>query len=114
MDQLAMFDMQPIQLPEPRPGKKWGGRRSTNARAIVTRMLPGPCTRCGGLVTPEMDWHADHLQERGLGGADVASNYGPAHAKCNTSAGGKIGAAITNGSRVSVADHVREKTLKWW
>ena len=109
----ALFDMEPVQRSPAAPKKRWGGHASTKARAHVRRMLPGPCNRCGGLVTDEMDWHADHVMERGQGGTDSPDNYRPAHAHCNTSAGGKIGAAITNGVQVR-PEVTRERRPRWW
>jgi len=35
-------------------------------------------------------WHLDHLVPRALGGTDDASNLHPAHARCNTQAGGRL------------------------
>jgi len=116
----ALFDMEPLE----RPGrgqaaagkKKWGGRDSTKARAHCRTLLPAACPSCGGMITaedPEDTWHAGHLEDRGQGGSDSLGNIVPEHARCNTSAGGKLGAAITNGNKVAV-DWVRERTLKWW
>jgi hypothetical protein len=119
MEQGGLFDMEPLERPAKpeRTGKhKWGGRASHNARKIVRAMLPAGCYRCGGIITledPESSWHAGHIEDRGQGGEDKASNYAPEHAHCNTSAGGKLGAAITNGAKVAV-DWTRERTLKWW
>lgn len=110
----ALFDMEPVQRSPAQPKKKWGGHDSTKARAIVRRMLPAQCTRCPGVVTDEMEWHADHIQDRHGGGGNEPSNLGPCHAKCNTSAGGKIGAAITNGTKVAPATITRERRPRWW
>jgi hypothetical protein len=110
----TLFDMEPVHRSPAAPKKRWGGHASTKARAHVRRMLPAPCNRCGNIVTDEMDWHADHVQERGAGGADTPDNYLPAHAHCNTSAGGKIGAAITNGTKVAPATITRERRPRWW
>jgi hypothetical protein len=113
-DQLELFHVDVLPRSAAAPAKRWGGARSAKARAVVKRMLPAACTRCGGLVTDEMEWHADHIQERSTGGQDSPDNYGPAHAHCNTSAGGRIGAAITNGTRVTPAPITREKRPRWW
>jgi len=96
--------------------KKWGGRASINARKICRAMLPAGCWRCGRMITPDMPdsaWHAGHLEDRGQGGSDSSSNYAPECSGCNTSAGGKLGAAITNGTKVSVA-YTKEVLKKWW
>jgi hypothetical protein len=118
--QDELFYMEPLERPGREPGasgkKAWGGRASTNARKIVRAMLPAGCWRCGKELTPDMPetaWHAGHVQDRGQGGADSASNYAPECASCNLSAGGKLGAAITNGAKVAV-DWTKERTLKWW
>lgn len=114
VNQLELFHVEPIARSPHTPGKRWGGRKSTNARAKVRAMLPAPCHRCGGIITradPESSWHADHTTERMYGGGDT--DLAPAHAGCNTSAGGKIGARITNSRRVT-AETVRERTVKWW
>ena len=120
-DQLELFHMEAAER-APRAGStkpKWGGSASVKARAIVRRMLPAPCWRCGGLITredPESAWHAGHVNDRGAGGEDSASNYMPEHAGCNTSAGGKVGAAITNAKRAhtKAPTIARERTPQWW
>lgn len=117
----TLFDMyQPEALHRPRR-KRWGGAKSTKARAQVRRMLPAPCQRCGGIITPEDDestWQAGHIVDRmdtealGLPEAGVA----PEHSKCNGSAGGKRGAQITNAkhhSQANVPAH-RDKEPQWW
>jgi 5-methylcytosine-specific restriction endonuclease McrA len=68
-------------------GKRWSGRRVTTERARIGALLPAPCTRCGRPVTPGMLWHVDHLLEQALGGGHDQANLGPAHARCNMSAG---------------------------
>jgi hypothetical protein len=55
------------------------------------------CCRCHRLIVPnprrhDRGWHLDHT-------ADRTGYLGPSHALCNLSAGGRIGAAITNGRR---------------
>jgi hypothetical protein len=62
---------------------------------------------------PEKDWHAGHIDGRAEGGADELANYRPECRWCNTSAGGKLGASITNGRKATV-DTYRERTHKWW
>lgn len=111
----ALFEI-PGVTDQPKPkasGRRWGGNDSRKARAVVALMLPAPCFRCGRIVTAEMDWHADHVQEATFGGTDEASNFAPSHKKCNESAGGRIGAAMTN-ARTTANDTRREKTIKWW
>lgn len=118
-EQDSLFYMAPLERPdaaEPGARKKWGGGASRKARAVCRAMLPWACKGCGGMITaetPESEWHAGHREDRGQGGADQINNYEPEHARCNTSAGGKLGAAITNGRKVSV-DWARERVIKWY
>lgn len=117
-DQGQLFEMEPLPRPGGGPGKpKWGGRKVAQARAHCRAMLPAACWRgCGRVITldtPDKDWHAGHVNGRGEGGEDQLSNYLPECRWCNTSEGGKLGAAITNGRKVTV-DTYRERTLKWW
>lgn len=113
----TLFDIPEAEARESRiVTAKWGGRRSTNARAKCRAMLPHPCRRCGGLITPddpESSWHAGHREDRAAGGTE--DGIEPEHAKCNTSAGGKVGAAITNARRHGQqADIPRERVAQWW
>jgi hypothetical protein len=48
------------------------------------------CARCGDRILPGQRWELDHA-------AGKQGYRGPAHWRCNRSAGGRIGAAITNG-----------------
>jgi 5-methylcytosine-specific restriction endonuclease McrA len=43
----------------------------------------GRCTRCPRMVRRDTDWHIDHRVPLSRGGADVLTNVGPSHAKCN-------------------------------
>lgn len=109
--------------PLPRPGgegprkKKWGGRQVAKARDYCRSLMPVACWRnCGRVITtdwPNKDWHAGHVDGRAEGGEDQAKNYRPECRWCNLSHGGRLGAAITNGRKVTV-DTYRERTLKWW
>lgn len=111
--------MEPLERPdavEPGTRKKWGGGASRKARELCRAMLPAACPSCGGMITaatPEKEWHAGHMEDRAQGGQDGAGNYYPEHARCNTSKGGKLGAAIRNGKTVAV-DWQRERTIKWY
>lgn len=116
--------MDPLPVPPPPPGqakKKWGGRKVAAARAYCrdTFLRAGPtlCWRgCGRVITldtPERDWHAGHVDGRAEGGADELANYRVECRWCNLSAGGKLGAAITNGRKATVDTH-RERTVKWY
>lgn len=82
---------------------RWAGRKVATARAYWTPRLPLPCRRCGKPVTTTMRWHVGHILDRALGGTDDPANQWPEHEACNTSAGGKLGAAITNARRPPAA-----------
>jgi hypothetical protein len=119
----ALFQMEPLPRPE-RPsqasGRRWGGSKSTAARAHCRQLLaagPVPCQRCGQPITsddPESSWHAGHIEGHATGGSDSdPANFTPEHARCNMSDGGKLGARITNGVKLE-QDWTRERTLRWW
>lgn len=74
----------------------WAGRKVQRARAYWQARLPVPCRRCRRPVMPDQKWHVGHVIDRWAGGPDDISNTWPEHAGCNLSAGGKVGAAITN------------------
>lgn len=79
---------------------KWAGRKVTTARAQWAPRLPLPCRRCGRPVTPEQPWTVGHIIDRAMGGNETdPSNQWPEHPGCNYSAGGKVGAAMTNARR---------------
>lgn len=88
-------------MQEKRP--KYQGKRSTTNRAAVRATLPGPCTKCGGVVTEDMQWHADHIRSRAelealgvpVSQIDSPANLGPAHKSCNE----RDGAAMGNRAR---------------
>lgn len=63
------------------------------------------------MVTPSDRWHVGHVKALAQGGS--IGEYGPAHAKCNTSAGGKLGAAITNAKRGAVTKGRPSRLAKW-
>ena len=115
--QDSLFDIPEAEAREARVVQaKWGGRRSTEARAKCRAMLPHACRKCGGEILPtdpESSWHAGNRDDRVAGGSD--DGIEPEHARCNTSAGGKIGAAITNSQRPQAKTHVdRERAPQWW
>ncbi|MFD6178098.1 MULTISPECIES: AAA family ATPase [unclassified Isoptericola] len=62
---------------------RYGGAHQAARRAWAAR-LPRPCTVCGRPVLPGSNWHLDHTD-------DGAGYLGPAHARCNTSKGGRKG-----------------------
>ena len=77
------------------------------ARPLITAMLPLPCVDCGRPVTPEQTWHVGHIVAASHGGTMTMDNVGPSHARCNTKAGGRIGAAMTTRTRRATRD-IRE------
>ena len=122
--QDTLFDFGTADRPAGPRRRRWGGSRSTEARKRVRAMLPAPCRSCGGIISPddpESTWHAGHDQDRvetealGLPEAEVF----PEHAKCNTSAGGRVGAAMTNEAKqgpakTQVSHEQREREPQWW
>lgn len=71
-------------------------------REQIEARLPLPCVEgCGNLVVKGQAWHVAHIVPASQGGRTTAANCGPAHARCNLKAGGKLGAAVTNGRRRS-------------
>lgn len=73
------------------------------ARPHIDAILPAPCVnqpcKLGGIVHPGQTYDVGHIIDKAAGGADVLSNFGPAHPGCNRRDGGKIGARITNARR---------------
>lgn len=73
-------------------------------REQIERRLPLPCVEgCGQPVERGQSWHVAHLVPAAAGGTTTAANVGPAHARCNLRAGGRMGAAVTNRRRSSAA-----------
>lgn len=62
---------------------RYGASHQAARRAWAAR-LPLPCTVCRRPVLPGSTWHLDHTD-------DGAGYLGPAHARCNTSKGGRKG-----------------------
>lgn len=113
--QPGLFEIPPEYRPEKRSNTpKWGGRKSTAARAKCRAMLPHPCRKCGGIITPEdpeSSWDAGHETDRAAGGGHTGIE--PEHSRCNRSAGGKAGAAITN-SKWAKPTMERVQVPQWW
>lgn len=113
----ALFDLPRDDRDRRSVTPKWGGNASVKARAQCRAMLkagPVPCAKCGVEITaqtPESEWDAGHLTDRvtGMGGHQTA----PEHKRCNRSAGGKIGAAITN-ARFQKPSMERVQVSQWW
>lgn len=115
-EQLGLWAEAPARRPS-KVGRRWGGRTSERARAHCRTLLPAPCQRgCGRIITPddpEDTWHAGHIIDRADGSGDDPTDTAPECARCNTSAGGKRGAAIVNARRAA-EDAARERTTRWW
>ena len=73
--------------------------KAPSVRKLIERTLPAPCEECGRPVLPDQAWHVAHRVPASQGGQTTIANCGPAHAGCNLRAGGRLGAAITNGRR---------------
>lgn len=92
----------------------WSGRKVTTARAYWRARLPLPCYRCRLPVLASQAWHVEHVVDRALGGAHGVENQWVSHQHCNTSAGGKRGAAITNARREpEKSARIETRPLKW-
>lgn len=84
----------------------WSGREVMRARAYWRPRLPLPCRRCRRPVFDNPTkryggWHVGHIIDRALGGTNDLTNTWPEHDHCNMSAGGKLGAHITNARRAT-------------
>lgn len=90
---------------------------SPKFRAQIKPLLPLPCIECGHPVLPEHKWEVGHKRDASRGGRPRLDNVGPVHCKsidkagniiwprnCNQIAGGKLGAAVTNGRRRQAQD----------
>ena len=87
--------------------ERWGGSTARTARAYWRARLQAegglPCWRCGAMLTTASRWTVGHIEDRAAGGSVTdPTNQWPECARCNYSAGGRLGAAITNGKRRSV------------
>lgn len=98
-------------------GTGWSGYTVTKARAHWAARLPLPCFQCGKPVLPGQSWHVDHMTPREFGGSLGIENTWPSHARCNTSAGGKRRAAITNAAkgraRPQATARLEPRPLQW-
>src|SRR4051794_28717955 len=57
-----------------------------------------PCSRCGQPVTASMEWHLDHHLDD-----HDDDHVWPAHASCNSQAGGRLSHATRTGGAVGSA-----------
>jgi hypothetical protein len=90
--------------------QKWT-THSPKLRATITPRLPLPCVNCPHPVTPDQTFQVGHLRDAARGGRPTVANTGPSHTycpacrkRCNQVAGGRLGAAITNGRRQQAKD----------
>lgn len=67
--------------------------------AVIAGSGAYPCGRCGRLIFPDSAWDVGHILPHADGGRATLQNTAPEHRRCNTRAGGKRGAAITNAKR---------------
>ena len=94
--------------------KRYSGNRVKNARAIVRRMLPAPCWRCGQIITVDMQWVAGHVRGRHeYGDDDSPSNLLPEHRKCSDRSGGQLRARITNTNKKKQSRQIETRGLQW-
>lgn len=85
---------------------RWTGDRVRRARAYWATTLPTQCARCGGIVTEDMRWNVDHIPARRFlpeEDWDRPEYQHVSHAKCDASAGGKLGNRIRPQSTASKA-----------
>lgn len=98
----------------------WSGDASRRARARVSAQgWPQPCTKCGRLIDGAVEaWHADHFEIDRVTARDHGIPLdqlpvGPAHARCNTAAGGKVAAARRQARRFeSIEPSMRRRNLR--
>lgn len=74
-------------------------KRTRQAAAVIVARGEATCSRCQRPIIPGTLWDLDHT-------ADRTGYLGPAHRRCNRSAGGKNGAHIRNRNR-------RRRALTW-
>lgn len=78
----------------------WNGRNVEKARAKVQAEIDqgrAVCGKCGKPVLPGQAFDAGHVVDLMYGTADRTVQA--EHRSCNRSAGGRLGAAVTNGRR---------------
>lgn len=98
--------------------ESWAGKEVRDARATINaRGWPQPCSKCGKPIVESDNWHADHYlisrhQARLMGLRLTDLPVAPAHARCNMSDGGKIGARLTNLKKTQVERPGRRASSK--
>ena len=74
----------------------WGGRAVMVMRAGWSARIEAgdvACGRCALPILPGQRWDLGHVVDRALGGT-TADGVTPEHARCNRSAGGRLGHAM--------------------
>lgn len=85
---------------------------------MIQASLPAPCVNActkGGIVQPTDTWDVAHRpgHDAYLNAGHLSINHvGPAHRSCNRSAGGKVGAAMANKSKL--AHRARDERFLPW
>jgi hypothetical protein len=98
--------------------KAWTSADARKWRPRIAATLPAPCVDCGRDVYPEHKWQVGHIEPlssfeaEGYAGSKTAENLGPSHTGCNARAGGRLGAAKTNGTKRTKSR--TEKGLPEW
>lgn len=97
--------------------QRWAGSVVRAARAHWLPRLPLPCRRCGRPVVNDPSkrnggWTVGHIEDRWTGGSDSITNTWPEHSGCNYSAGGKVGAAMTNSRRPAVVARMESEQAR--
>lgn len=92
--------------------QKWTSK-APKLRESIAAQLPLPCIDCGRAVTPDQAWQVGHRVPASEGGRPTRENTGPTHTRCNQRAGGRLGAAKTNGARASTRREANGLRA-WW
>jgi hypothetical protein len=79
------------------PQRGYGYHHQQERKRWVVKVEAGlvDCARCRGRINPEEVWQLGHTDDR-------TAWSGPEHAYCNQAAGGRNGAAVTNGKRAAL------------
>ena len=88
----------------------YGAHHQALRKAVRPQMEAGvvPCARCGVLIAPEERWELDHAPGK-------QGYLGPSDVRCNRSAGGRVGAAITNSRRSAQPPSTKRPWSRvWW
>ena len=70
------------------------------------------CHECGKPIVPGQAWDTGHRTPASQGGQASSINTGAVHRTCNRSAGGRMGAAVTNQARRRTRD--RSNDIREW